>query len=351
MDKVRIGFVGCGTHSTHSLYPMIKYARAQLVSVCDQDLGLAKRNMEIFGGQSSFAFVDELLDHGGIDAVMVVGPAELHYQAGMKALRRGLPTFVEKPTAPDLARVHEMADAARAGHTILMTGFMKRHSMTYGKIRDYIRSGRFIPNSCFIKYTHWPMSVSDLRGMLLGMSSHPIDLMLSFLGRPTRIQCTLGQGAREEATLLVNLAFPQNRVGQLFLGSQVRIQERLEMSGQLDGKPAFFAVDNVDRIELHSQGHSGIDVTQPTLDQIDPQFELEDIQAWRPDYGIPNMGQSRHFIQGFAAEVREFCNAIIEGRQPVPNADDAVETFQVLEAIAANPNGTTELREMKRGSS
>jgi predicted dehydrogenase len=132
-------------------------------------------------------------------------------------------------------------------------------------------------------------------------------------------------------------------VAQLMLGAQVRIQERLEMSGGLDGQPAFFVVDNVVTMELHKQGQNGVDVLAPTLDAINPTFDLADIQTWRPDYGIPNMGQTRHFVQGYAGEVREFCNAIIDRRQPNPAMEESLQVMRIIEAIAANPDGTTDL--------
>lgn len=342
MDAVRIGFVGCGTHATNNLYPMLAYARASLEAVCDLNEDLARRNAATYGGKAWFTSVDEMLDKATLDGVMIVGPAELHHQAGLKALARGLPTFVEKPTAPDLARTQEMVDAARANHTFLMTAFMKRHGLTYGKIREYITAGRFVPHACFVKYTHWAMKAENVRSMLLGMSSHAIDLVLSYFGMPTRLQCTLGRAPTGWGTLAVNLTFPGGRVAQLLLGTQARIQERLEMSGAMDGKPAFFVVDNVANMELHTQGRNGIDVLAPTMDAINPQFDLPDIQVWRPDYGIPNMGQTRHFVQGFAGEVREFCNAIIEKRQPNPGMDEQLNVMRVIEAIAARPDGVTE---------
>jgi predicted dehydrogenase len=341
MDRARIGFVGCGTHSTNNLYPMLAYARATLEAVCDQNETLARRNVERYGGKAFYTSADAMLEKAALDGVMVVGPPALHHEVGLKALRRGLPVFVEKPPAPNLALAEELVQAARDNGTFLMTGFMKRHGMTYMKIREVIRSGRFVPNACVMKYMHWPMR--DLRGMLLGMSSHPIDLVLSFFGEPKRIQCSMGKGTNGWLTLAVNFSFADGRLAQLSLGSQVRIQERLEMSGAMDGKPAVFVVDNVAHMELHTQGSAGVDVLAPDLDQIRPAFDLADIQTWRPDYGIPNMGQSRHFIQGFAGEVRELCDAIIEKREPWPGTADALPVMRIIEAIDANPDGTTDL--------
>lgn len=343
MNQVRIGFIGCGTHATNNLYPMLNYARATLEAVCDLDAALARRNMEMYGGKFCYTSVDDMLDHTELDGVIVVGPPELHYQAGLKVLQRGIPLLVEKPTTTDLAKTQEMVDVASDNGTFVMTAFMKRHGLTYAKIREYISAGRFTPNSCFIKYMHWPTEVTGLRNMLLGMSSHPIDLMISFFGPPTRLQCTLGHGVKEWLTLAINMTFAKGRVGQLLLGSQARIQERLEISGVLDGEPAFFVVDNVMHMELHRQGQGGVDVLAPSMDQIQPTFDLQDIQIWRPDYAIPNMGQTRHFVQGFAGEIREFCNAIIDKRLPNPSMDESLQVMRVIEAINNNPNGTTEM--------
>jgi len=182
MDKVKIGFVGCGSHSTHNLYPVIKYAKASLEAVCDQNRDLAERNM----------------------------------------------------------------------------------------------------------------------------------------------------------------AFPGGRMAQLLLGSQVRIQERFEISGRVEDVPGYYIVDNVSRIERHKQNERGVDLSAPTLDAIDPIIDISGIEVWRPDMGIPNMAQSRVYIQGFVSEVREFCNAVIEKREPRPSGDDALLTMRVLEAIAVEPNGVTE---------
>ena len=97
MDHARIAFVGCGTHSTNNLYPMLKYARARLVAVCDLDRNLAERNARLFGGESVHTDVDQMLAQAKPDALMVVGPDSIHYSVALKALAMGIPVFVEKP--------------------------------------------------------------------------------------------------------------------------------------------------------------------------------------------------------------------------------------------------------------
>ncbi len=336
----RIGFVGCGTHATNNLYPMLRYARCTLEAVCDLDGNLAARNARIFGAPRHYTDAGKMLKDGGLDGVMVVGPFQMHYDVGKAVLERGLPLFVEKPPAPDLARTRELVALARAKNTFIMPGFMKRHGMPYAKARGMIEAGTFIPAMGFFKYGHWAMNGL---GMLYTMSSHPIDLAISFFGEPQSVVSRMYHSGRA-VSLAVTMTFTSGKIAQLMLdASQPRIQERVELSGTIDGGNALIVIDNVCHMELHREGRDGIDVTVPSLPEITPDFDLQDICIWRPDYGIPNMGQTRHFFQGFAGEVREFVDAILENREPYPGTEDCVKAMSVIEAIMQNPNGAVEL--------
>ena len=331
-EIVKVGFVGCGTQSTHNIYPMLKYSRCKLVAVCDADEGVARRNANLFGaGDAFYTNADKMLDEQELDGVFVVGPSPMHYEVGSKVLARGIPLFVEKPPAPTLAQAEEMVALARKNKTIFMVGFMKRHGLPVKKAREMIDAGSFVPSAGFFKYGHWAMT--NLNDMLFSMCSHPIDLAISFFGDVAEVNSTLYRDARNAISLAVTLRFESGKWAQLMLdASQPRIQERVEISGTYDGGNALLVVDNADHMELHRQGRVGIDVLAP-LPDINPQFDLADIQIWRPDNGIPNMGQTRHFFQGFAGEVREFADAILEKREPNPSGADSLKTMRVIAEI------------------
>jgi len=339
----RVAFIGCGSHATNNIFPMLKYARCRLDSVCDLNETLARRNAQVFGAEAVYTDARRLLDERKVDGVFVVGPPTMHHAVGRQVLERGLPLFVEKPPAPTLSQTQELADLASRHKTFFMTGFMKRFGMTYRKAQELIASGQFVPAAGRFQYGHWAMT--DLRSMLLGMCSHPLDLALTFFGPPTSVQSALYRDERQAISLAVTLRFASGRWAQLMLdASQPRIQERVEISGTMDGNNALLVIDNVEHMELRRQKHNGIDLLAPSLDTINPQFDLADIQVWRPDYGIPNMAQTRHFNQGFAGEVREFVDAIIEKRAAVPGAAESLAVMRLIEAIAAKPDGETILK-------
>jgi myo-inositol 2-dehydrogenase/D-chiro-inositol 1-dehydrogenase len=339
---VKLAFVGCGTHSTNNLYPALAYADCVLDAVCDRDRGLAERNARLYGGRSVHTDAERMLDERRPEAVVVVGPPLLHYEVARLSLERGIPTYVEKPTAPDLARTRELVELATANGTFLMTGFMKRWGMAYRQARELIDTSRLRPSAGFIKYGHWPSG--ELEGMLLYMAIHPIDLALSFFGEAASVSSAMARSAHGAISLAVTLRHRSGTISQLMLdSSQPRIQERVEISGAMDGGNALVVVDNVQHLELHRQGRNGVDLLAPSMDRIEPGFDLADIQVWRPDYGIPNMGQTRLFFQGFAGIMREFVAAARDRRDPYPTPAAAIAAMRVVDAILRRPDGLTEL--------
>jgi myo-inositol 2-dehydrogenase/D-chiro-inositol 1-dehydrogenase len=305
-------------------------------------VNLAKRNARIFGAKAIYTDVDEMLNTESLDGVLVVGPEEMHYIIGQKVLSCGIPLFIEKPPAPTLEKTQELVDLARKNNTFVMTGFMKRHGLTYKKIRDYISEGCFKPAAGFFRYSHWAGS-RNLEGTLLGMCIHPIDLAISFFGDVAEV-ISLTSESDLGLSLGLTLRFCSGLWAQLMLGSSVRIQERVEISGKMDEKDALFTVDNVQHLELHTAGQPGIDLWPSELYEIKPVFDLDDIKIWRPDYGIPNMGQNSPWLLGYAGEIREFATAILEKREPYPGTEDALKAMEVIKAVISNPNGTTILR-------
>ncbi|MCW8129110.1 MAG: Gfo/Idh/MocA family oxidoreductase [Planctomycetota bacterium] len=345
MDLAQVGFIGCGAHSTKNLFPALHHARCRLRAVCDLNRDFAERNARLFGAQAVYTDADEMLAKEELDGVFVVGPAELHYQMGLKVLRRGLPLFVEKPPAPDLASARELVEAAREHKTFIMTGFMKRHGLAYAKVREFILEKRFVPATGFFKYLHWP--AKNLRSMLMTMSIHPIDLAISFFGEPTEVTSHLHEHP-DALSLALTLRFDGGRWAQLMLGGfGPRIQEHAEWTGRFDGKDALLVADNIQHLELHTHGRNGIDRAPKgratDLHDVSTGFDLQDIQVWRPDYGLQNLTQSSLFSMGYAGEIREFANAIVEKREPNPGTGDVLKAMRVAEAVFAKPIGTTVL--------
>ena len=343
-DKINLGFIGCGTHSTNNTYPMLAYTHGRLEAVCDLDERLARRNATLYGDSLTKVFTDAstMLAESALDGVMVVGPPDLHYKFGMAALKRGLPVYVEKPAAPNLAMAVELVETAKANNTFVMCGYMKRFGMAYKKIRQMVEGGGLQLASGSFKYSHW---TCDNINMMWFMSIHIIDLAIYYFGKVKAVYSVSGMHGGCISVSLI-LHHENGTHTQLMLdSSHPRINERVEMSGKLDGKNALIIVDNVQHMELHTETSDAtfIDVIAPSMQEIKPAAGFGGIQVWRPDYAMPNMGQTRHFFQGFAGEAREFVDAVREKRVAQPSNDAILDAMRVIDAVVAKPNGYSEL--------
>ena len=101
-EKIRAGFVGCGSHATLSIFPSLRFAPIELVAVCDLQADRAEYAARVFGAREIMPSVDELLARDDLDAVFVVGPPTLHTKVSIQAMRAGKHVFSEKPPGETL---------------------------------------------------------------------------------------------------------------------------------------------------------------------------------------------------------------------------------------------------------
>jgi predicted dehydrogenase len=82
----------------------------------------------------------ELLDAGGLDAVVVCAPNALHERIVLDALDAGLHVLVEKPLCLSAAGAERIAARAAASRRVVQVGYMKRFAPAYEALLDDLHS-------------------------------------------------------------------------------------------------------------------------------------------------------------------------------------------------------------------
>ncbi|MFD7733438.1 Gfo/Idh/MocA family protein [Kitasatospora phosalacinea] len=125
MSGLRFGVVGLGVISRFYLAALDRLPGVRLAAVCDRDGSV----LEPFDdGVARFTDHRELLAAGGLDAVVVTVPNDLHLAICRDALRAGLPVCVEKPLALRAAEGAELAALAAERRVPLFTAFHRRYN-------------------------------------------------------------------------------------------------------------------------------------------------------------------------------------------------------------------------------
>lgn len=109
---LRLGLVGCGRLAELGYAPAARAARGvEIVAVADPDR--ARRSLVAAKlGASAHARLDQLLDAGPLDGLVICTPPEDHEAAAVRAAHAGLAALVEKPPAPDAAGALRIAGLA-----------------------------------------------------------------------------------------------------------------------------------------------------------------------------------------------------------------------------------------------
>jgi predicted dehydrogenase len=136
-----LGIVGAGLVAQVAHLPELALLadRFDVVAVAEPDAGsralVARRN----GIRRAHAGWEDLLEAGGLDAVLVCSPTASHAAVTLAALDAGLHVLVEKPLCLDPADADRVV--AAAGDRVVQVGYMKRFDPAYEALLDDLPGG------------------------------------------------------------------------------------------------------------------------------------------------------------------------------------------------------------------
>lgn len=138
---VRVGVLGTGAISQIVHLPILTDLEgAEVVAVSDADphkaetIGVRFHVDEILEER-------ELLDHDGIDAVVISTPNHLHQSQALAGLEAGKHVLVERPLAFQGRGVEEVIQAARDAGRVLAVGMSHRYRPDVSALRSFVAGG------------------------------------------------------------------------------------------------------------------------------------------------------------------------------------------------------------------
>lgn len=348
VEPTRIGVVGCGGHAYRNVLPSVRQIpEAVLVSFCDLHRDKAELYARTLGTDATaFADVDEMLDHGGLDAVVVVVGFDdetgdpLYPPVVERILRRGIPVWLEKPPAADVAGVRRMADAAAAGGTFAQVGFKKVFSPAVDRLGQLVALPEFGPVTQY-SYSYdvdLPAEIGNLRSpsgrRFLDDFVHVASVLDHLVGLPARVQTVRGPSG---AGVVLN-THANGVVGTVNVAnsrSGLAPVERLEIVGT--GASAF--LENGAYLRYYPPGTRGPYGTStsylpPVTDQAPADHGP---RVWEPEFSLGNLHGGSLFLQGYFHQMRAFVDAVRAGEPPQRcGLDAAARVMAYLDALVGD---------------
>ena len=144
MDKIRVGFIGCGGNASGHIGRVLDISEAEVVALCDVDQGSLQRAKERLSQAAElpeFTHYQEMLEQVELDAVEISTPHTLHFEQIMAALDKGLHVLTEKPMVCTVDHARQVIAKAEETGKVLMISYQRHLQAQYRYVRNQIAAG------------------------------------------------------------------------------------------------------------------------------------------------------------------------------------------------------------------
>lgn len=233
-NTLRVGVIGCGGMGALLGRHCAALENASVTGVYDPDGEAAGKVAQELGARV-YSSHKKLLA-GGVDAVIVAPPNDLHAPMTIEAAGRGKHVFCEKPMAMSVADCDAMIRAADAAGIKLMVGQVLRLFPVFWKSRQIVASGElgapFLMSVVGLGgidgLAHgWRATVKHSGGVLYEIHVHELDFMRHVMGEAKSVYASTGHFTPSkvefEDVAVVHIRYRSGGIGILHCGTSSSI--------------------------------------------------------------------------------------------------------------------------------
>ena len=331
-EEIRVGIIGCGSHSQRNVLPVFQFTRIKLVATCDFVLEKAKVYCEKFGGESYFSDYKEMLEKESLDAVLlIIGNDKrgrpMYPEVAIECMRAGCHVWIEKPPATITSEIEDMMRVSKETGKIAMVGYKKMFVQANRKAKELAYSEDFGGISMVTMQNPEVIpSEEELRDFIINEKNihivaafmehlcHPVSQMVSLLGAPKSMMYdrnSLGAG-------VIIFQFPSDVIATLHMSCGMAMnggvertvivsRQGVESTGRIGGR--HIIVENNLTLTYHRNPDFGYG-DETSFYKGEPN---ENTAMWLPEFSRGQMFNKGLFLLGYFDELDEFAKAILDG--------------------------------------
>ncbi len=328
---LRLALVGAGAIAQLAHLPVLaKIKGASLVAICDNDGVKAGALAQRLAVPDVFTDLEELLEQGGIDAVVIATPNHLHEPHVLRALRSKVHVLCERPLSLTSQGVHRILASAEKAGCMVVVGNNHRFRADVQQLNRFLQGGEL--------------------GRIIGMRAGQYGFKTGQHGWRFRPAEAGGGAFMEHGYPLLDLA--------LWLSD---FPEPLRVSAHID-RPKPGAVEDTMLVHLECAGgiSYSFDISWAYVGQeerwwfevlstrgsarLAPLRVVKDLNG-RPTNVSPTGAAAREsvFLQSYRAELAHFV-AMLHDQAPYEQPDDQLKVMRVVEAIYRSADEGREIK-------
>ncbi|MEM9082999.1 MAG: Gfo/Idh/MocA family oxidoreductase [Planctomycetota bacterium] len=139
-EALRVGVIGAGRQGRAVLGELSKIEGVSVTAICDIDARRLASGRRRASGAEGFATVDEMLQSGSVDAVVVATPTQTHREIAEAVMSADKHVYCECPLAHTREDCSAIAKAARNSGIVAAAGFQGRANPVYQLARGFFKS-------------------------------------------------------------------------------------------------------------------------------------------------------------------------------------------------------------------
>ena len=299
MEKINLGVIGTGRIGKVHIATLVQNVpQAEVIAVADVNLDSAKEVAEQFGIKSFYSNYLDVINHPGVDAIVICSSTDTHARIIVDAAKAGKHIFCEKPVDLSLEIIKGALRAVESAGVKLMVGFNRRFDPNFLKIKQMVDEGK-IGDPHILKITSRdpappPAKYSAVSGgMFMDMTIHDFDMARYIAGSEVTevftkaavlVDPEIGR-AGDVDTAIITLTFENGAIGVID-----------------NSRKAVYGYDQ--RVEIFgSKGMASADNNFPDNHRF---YSSDGVHGALP----LNFFMDR-YLEAYANEMKIFCNAII----------------------------------------
>ena len=320
--SLKIAFTGAGYIANIHARAAQNQPDVELVAVVEKFSDKSEIFAEKFGVKCCYSSVEQLLDEGGVDALVVCTPNFLHAPQAIATLERGVSVMVEKPMAMNTAEAEAMIAASQKSGATLMVAHCWRFDEDVLWLKEQAgKLGKIIRTKGYGVHTHWgPSGWFTQRelaggGAMADMGIHALDTVRFLLDdpQPVSVYARIGTYYKDfdvDDTGVIIVNWDNGAVSYIESGWWQPHSDGPEAATQLYGTQGFGQLFPT-KLELPN-------VKEEKLDVIDPGFKFP-----RPEHCPQSM---------YDAQMGYFIECINSGKKPAPGGAEGLANMRVVDA-------------------
>jgi len=141
-DKINLGIIGCGGLGKVNLEACASRSDVVVVAACDVWKDRLDPVVNKFKNTcTGYTDFRELLQHDGLDAVIIATPAHWHAIQAIAACEAGVDIYLQKPMTMHFGESIAVRNAVKKNNIMCQIGTQIHASENYRRVVEYIRSG------------------------------------------------------------------------------------------------------------------------------------------------------------------------------------------------------------------